>query len=256
MGVRAGDVEIVIQFVIDLCGDLRMREIKSEHLNRVEKALPNIPHPARIPKGYQKSLYFRHFYAELHGWDGLKRVSKTRINNGWHRCLRQFFAWAQSKGAYSGPDYKFDLVGAKNPGEKEVDAWTDAEILRLFSLPLFTGCHSAKRHWTPGNRFVQNELYWAYLLIFFMGLRPSEIGRTRLVDFAEIDGRWYIDYRNKSKDSEGEERVKAEASARLIPIPRLLIDLGLLDRRNDLLQKGEKMLFPNGSSMSTRSPAA
>ena len=38
--------------------------------------------------------------------------------------------------------------------------------------------------------------------------------------------------------------LKTNASGRVIPIHPLLIELGLLDRMNDLMDKGEKRLFP------------
>jgi integrase len=79
---------------------------------------------------------------------------------------------------------------------------------------------------------------------FLRGLRPSEIGRTRTSDFALIDCVWYLDYRSKSESAKGDKKVKKSASARLVPIPRLLMDLGILDRRDELLAVGEERMFP------------
>lgn len=242
-GRAAEDFGIVIQFMIDLLGDRPLSTVTTGDLVRIENALPNIPHPYGVPKPYQGSLYLRWKYAEEHGWEGLKRISRTRLRNGWHGALRGFLNWSKSKGVYKGPEYEFSLVARQNPGKKERDAWRDDEIKKLFSLPLFTGCRSAAHHWEPGNVFVQNHLYWAYILIFFTGMRPSEIGKLRNENIVRIEGVWYFDLRDADGETE-ETTVKSAAGQRLIPIPRLLIDLGLLERRDVLVKRGEARLFP------------
>jgi len=238
------DSGIVLNFLIDFLGDRPMSTLTEKDLMKVENALPDIPHPTGVPRAHKRSLHARWQYAQSSGWDGLKRISKTRLKNGWHRSLHAFFAWARTKGLYGGPDYKFSLVSADNSDAQDRDAWQQAEIIKLFSLPLFTGAKSEAWCWQPGDCFVQSHLYWAYLLIFFAGVRPSEMGRTRVEDFTYIEGVWYLDYRSKSEKAKGHNKVKKSASARLIPIPRLLIDLGLLDRRHALLEAGEQRLFP------------
>ncbi|MFD2647216.1 hypothetical protein ACFSX5_05320 [Devosia albogilva] len=238
------DAGIVLDFVVDFLGDRPMSSLSEREWFKIENALPDVPHPYGVPKEYTVSLHKRWQYAQAHGWGGLKRISKTHLKNGWHRSLHAFLTWAREKGFYAGPDYKFNLVSADNSEAQERDAWQPGEIVKLFSLPLFTGAKSKAWHWESGDVFVQNHLYWAYLLIFFAGLRPSEIGRTRLEDFALIEGVWYLDYRSKSERAKGASKVKKSASARLVPIPRLLIDLGLLDRRDALLGAGEDRLFP------------
>lgn len=238
------DVGLVIQFLADFLDDKPINEVSASDLMRVENALPNVPHPHGVPKDHQTSLYRRWLYAEQNGWDGLKAISRTRLRNGWHGGLHTFLKWAKKRGAYVGPEYEFRLVARKNPKEKQRDAWREEEIIKLFSLPLFVGCKSAGRFWQPGNVFTQNHIYWAYLLIFFTGMRPSEIGKLRNDQVIEIEGDWYFDFRNAEDMVEG-ERVKTEAGKRLIPIPRLLIDLGLLDRRDYLVGRNEKRLFPD-----------
>ena len=232
-----------MQFLIDFLGDRAINEIVAADLLRVENALPRVPHPHGVPKEAQVSLYQRWLYADQHGWDGLKAISRTRLRNGWHRGLQAFFAWARGKGIYSGPEFTFKLTARENREEQERDAWKPDEILKLFSLPLFTGCRSAAHHWEPGSVFVQGHLYWAYLLIFFTGMRPSEIGKLRNEQIVEIEGDWYFDFRGASA-AVAATSVKSKAGRRLVPIPRLLLDLGLLERKAALVAKGEDRLFP------------
>lgn len=237
------DTGIIVQFLIDFLGDRQIGSIVAADLLRVENALPRIPHPHGVPKPFQVSLHQRWLYAEQNGWDGLKAISKTRLRNGWHRGLQVFFTWARDKGIYPGPEYAFKLTAKENREEQERDAWKPDEILKLFSLPLFTGCRSAAHHWQPGGVFLQNHLYWAYLLIFFTGMRPSEIGKLRNEQVVEIEGDWYFDFRGASA-AVAATSVKSKAGRRLVPIPRLLLDLGLLERKAALLARGEARLCP------------
>lgn len=73
-------------------------------------------------------------------------------------------------------------------------------------------------------------------------MRPSEIGKLRLEQIIEIEGDWYFDFRGASA-SVAATSVKSKAGRRLVPIPRLLLDLGLLERKAALLAKGEARLF-------------
>jgi len=123
------DTGLILQFVADLLGDVPMSKLSSTDLLRVENALPEIPHPSGIPRQYNKSLHTRWLYAVDHGWDGLKRISKTRIRDVWHQGLHSFFGWAKTKGFYEGPDYRFSLISRQNPSPKDRDAWRPAEII-------------------------------------------------------------------------------------------------------------------------------
>lgn len=238
------DTGIIVQFLIDFLGDRPIGSIIAADLLRVENALPRIPHPHGVPKDFQVSLHQRWLYADRNGWDGLKAISKTRLRNGWHRGLQTFLGWARAKGIYTGPEYTFKLTAKENREEQERDAWRPEEIIKLFSLPLFTGCRSEAHHWQHGPHFLQNHLYWAYLLIFFTGMRPSEIGKLRNEQVVEIEGDWYFDFRNASA-AVAATSVKSKAGKRLVPIPRLLLDLGLLERKDALLARGEERLFPD-----------
>ncbi|WP_417584425.1 tyrosine-type recombinase/integrase [Pelagibacterium sp.] len=236
-------IGLILQFLVDFLGDRPLGSLTASDFLRVENALPEIPHPRGVPKEYQASLHTRWLYAQSAGWEGLTPISKVRLRNAWHGGLHAFFKWARAKAAYDGPNYEFRLVSRKNRAEIPRDAWKPEEILKLFSLPLFVGCKSAAHFWQPGTVFVQNHIYWAYLLIFFTGMRPSEIGKLRLDQVIEIEGVWYLDFRNESGQTAA-TTVKSVAGKRLIPIPALIIDLGFLDRVEVLRKKGETKVFP------------
>jgi integrase len=239
------DAGLVIDFMIDFLGDVPLSALTPEQLLEFEHAMASVPDRKNLPKEATRSLFARYQYAQEHGFDGLKPMSITRIRNVWHRSLHQFFNWLSGKGFYSGHKHKFSLVPKNAIEPQQRDAWTDDELLKLFSLPLFTGAESAEHFWTKGDVFVQNELYWAYLIIFFCGMRNSEIGTLRVADIVIRDGIEFFDLHVEKTAPKG-ERVerKTKSSERYVPIPRLLIDLGLLDRKADLEAAGIETLFP------------
>ena len=229
------DAGIIIDFLIDLIGDKPLNALSSSDLRAFEMAMAKTPDRKGLPAPAIRSLFTRYQYGQTHGFEGLKMISKKRITNGWHRCLHQFFAWLKER-EIATIGFRFKLVASNALESKERDAWKADELIRLFSLPLFTGCNSKAHYWTPGRYLVQNELYWAYLLIFFTGMRNSEIGTLKVANVIMHDGIWVFDL--------GGQKRKSDAGRRLVPIPRLLIDLGLLDRHQDLLKAGKEALFP------------
>jgi len=130
------------------------------------------------------------------------------------------------------------------------DAFEDKELLELLRLPLFTGCAGPHRIWTPGRYFVQNHLYWAYLILILTGMRPGEVGQIKCVDI-QTDGEYYyfdlrpFDARKGRVAIEDLRNLKTNSSGRVVPIHPLLIELGLLDRLLYLMNAGdEDRLFP------------
>ena len=76
---------------------------------------------------------------------------------------------------------------------------------------MFTGCETAERIWNPGTVFVQNWLYWAYLIAFFTGMRHGEIAQIECEDLVEFSGVYFIDLTQRKT------RVKNKASRRICP---------------------------------------
>jgi hypothetical protein len=95
-------------------------------------------------------------------------------------------------------------------------------------------------------------LYWGYIIHIFLGLRPSEIGKLLTTDFVQDGEIWFIDLREESARGESdreppaknERRLKTPAAYRRIPIPRLLIDLGLLELKRAAEGAGYERMFP------------
>ncbi|RQH06898.1 hypothetical protein EHH60_30150 [Bradyrhizobium sp. RP6] len=244
-----GEAEAVVQFAIDFLGDLRMNELTDDRWRALDEALPDIPNRDKIPREFSKTLHQRYKYAETHGWSELVRVTTTTIKSRYWGGLYKFIDWAIQEKHYRGPRYTFECIDPENLAPLPRDAFEDEELLKLLKLPLFTGCKNRLHVWQPGEYFVQSHIYWGFLICILTGMRPGEVGQLKCVDI-RTDGEFFyfdlrpFDAREGRVAVQDLRNLKTNAAGRVIPIHPLLIELGLLEQMQDLIDKGEERLFP------------
>jgi integrase len=243
-----GEYGPILQLMIDLLGDPEMDTITIDQIRLIDEALPDIPDRKSIPKEHCVSLVARYQYAQQRGWGGLKRLTVTTLKK-YHYGIGSFFEWAITAGHYHGAKPKFETVSEENLAALPRDAFEDKELLDRVKLPLFTGCQSAARIWTAGEYFLQNHLYWGFLILILTGMRPGEVGQLRCRDVVTDGEFWFFDLRpfdaRKGRVALKDlRRLKTGASARVVPIHPLLIELGLLDRVHELRARSIDALFP------------
>lgn len=243
------DVVLIINFLIDQMGDPLLHDFNQEAASRLDGMIPEIPNRENIPRMDAATLSLRYEYAKAHGWSALRRLTESRIRNGFHTALGKFFDWAIMKGHYPHERPVFSEISEENLVALPRDSFEDGEIELIFTQALFTGCKSVARCWQPGPYFLQSHIYWAYLLSLLTGMRAGEIGRIKLDDIKEKDGIFYLYLRGfdptKGRVARKEvERFKTEASWRVIPLHPLLLDLGLLERIDELRELSCPYLFP------------
>ena len=244
-----GEAEPVIQFAIDLLGDPRMHELTDAKWKQLDEALPDIPNRDNIPRRFAKTLFQRYKYAEETNWSKLERVTTTTIKSRYWAGLYKFVDFAVAEKLYRGPRPKFVCIDPENLAPLPRDAFDDAELLTLLRLPLFTGCKNRVHVWQPGGYFIQSHIYWGFLICILTGMRPGEVGQLKCADI-RTDGEFYyfdlrpFDARNGRVAIKDLRNLKTNAAGRVIPIHPLLIELGLLDRMQDLMDQGEPRLFP------------
>lgn len=115
------------------------------------------------------------------------------------------------------------------------DEWTEDELKKLFGLPIWQSYAIPS-----GKNASQDAAYWVPLLGLCTGARVTELCQLRVDDFTELDGVWFL----RMAVTDKKQSLKRKDSWRTIPLPRLLIDLGLLDYRNDIQALGQQWLFP------------
>src|SRR5262249_30055607 len=146
---------------------------------------------------------------------GLKVKNRTR--NAYATTLKCVFECARRRGRVTG-DNPFDGMKAKVAGSS-YQPFTVAELQKLFDdLP---------REVKPKKHTPDTALPWVALIAAFNGMRLEEIAQLTTTDVRDEGANGatvtIIDVHNG-----GENKLKNETSARLIPVHSALVHAGLL----------------------------
>lgn len=147
-----------------------------------------------------------------------------------------FFAWAMASGYYPAGD---------NPAKGHIRYTTKEKRQRkkhgfkAFDLEQVRTLYAPENfaRLSPGAR-------WAALLGLYTGARASEVGQLLTVDVATVDD---VPAIRITDDGEG-QKLKTEASNRVVPIHADLLALGFLDYVNSLRGRGDWRIFPQASA--------
>lgn len=243
-------VGLVVPFVIAVIGDKPVSSVTRRELGKIDLALPDIPTRTNIPKEHCVSLAARYLYAKKNGWEGLQRLAENTLSNRYHTTLNTFFEWLYQREALHEQPYRFEFVQKDNPEQVDRDVFAPEEAIKLVNLPLFTGCESLSRVWNSGELFVQDARYWGYVLALVTGMRPAEIAQIRCRDLIAIEDEgelvWFVDFTDRMMN------VKSKSARRMIPLVPLVIELGLVKRRDLLMEAGHERLFPEWPYMTKK----
>lgn len=80
---------------------------------------------------------------------------------------------------------------------------------------------------------------WGVLLAFYTGARLNEIAQLNVSEIQELDGLWCVCFTDEAE----QQRLKNEASKRIIPLHPVLLELGFLKYVQSLRKDGR--LFPD-----------
>lgn len=153
--------------------------------------------------------------------------------------LSRFCEWANGHD-YLRKNYANGLTpaGKKPDGSEAKMPFEDAELRRIFSRPIYTGCRNDEHGFSaPGPEIIRRSRYWAPLIALFSGLRCGEILQLTGKHFRTSPaGNPFIVL---TKDM----KLKNANAEREIPVHPFLADVGLLDwvsRKKDASER----LFP------------
>ena len=189
--------------------------------------------------------------ARLHAYvgRGVPADERCASEHEVRRYLTRTHERAIAEKHYRGPRPWFVCIDPENLAPLPRDAFDDEELLTLLKQPMFTGCKNRMHVWRPGGYFVRSHIYWGFLICILTGMRPGEVGQLKCADI-RTDGEFFyfdlrpFDARNGRVAIKDLHNLKTNAAGRVIPIYPLLIELGLLDRMQDLMDQGELRLFP------------
>jgi len=158
--------------------------------------------------------------------EDLLSISKV---NAYIGRVSELFKWAIKNGYAVVNPFMGTKVKVKKVAEYEQrDPFETDDLIALFSTPIFQGGMIRHPHY-----------YWLPLLGLYTGARIDELCQLYLDDIYQIDDLWIIDFNVKL-----DKKLKNAQSARVIPIHKRLLDLGLLAYIAKLKKQGQARLFP------------
>lgn len=126
----------------------------------------------------------------------------------------------------------------KRTAKDEREAFTPADVIRIFSAPAWQGCKSVKRRREPGEVIVKDWLYWVPLLAVYSGARREEICGLETADVSAVDGIPVLHIRPNARRG-----LKNPQSERIVPVHPHLVELGFLDFADKQREAGHTDLF-------------
>ncbi len=219
-------VTLFVNFILDYNGgDIRISEIKPEHIRQYQKFY------SKIPKHIKTSKFT---ISELMKLEGESKLPKTIKDN--FATLGSFINWGRKKGYPFRENLTLILtqgsdVKVTENTKKKRTVYSDDELKIIFNSV----------HYRQGN-FKTSGMYWVPLISLFTGARMSEILQLEKNDIKKSGKYWVFDF-NEDIDTAADKnkRLKASGSKRQVPIHEQLIKLGFLD----YLEQIEDRVFPD-----------
>ncbi|WP_245216516.1 integrase [Sagittula salina] len=124
--------------------------------------------------------------------------------------------------------------------------WSKERLAAFLTSPLFTGSASEHRRWKSGRIVVRDASYWVPLLVLTLGSRITEILHLKKSDVVRRDGELCLTL-NWGPEAPG----KTTSARRILPLPRLLLELGFAGWFQNLPEE-QMMLFPEALARSKK----
>ena len=242
---RIDDYENAAKVFLDfLNDDPPFDTISRQQAGLFMRSLERYPSNASKRPQYRDLKLFSERLAKAKGDGDEALLSPTTINTKYVTPLRAIYDWHIEGGfSLANPFATVRSKPAEGRGQKEKRrSISDTEVLRLLSLPLFTGAAGLKYKslYRAGSLRVSDWRYWVPLICLFTGMRLNEACGLGVSDVRESpDGVLYFHVRD---EIEG-QRLKSIAARRRVPIHSALLDAGIMRTVDDLRNAGRTRLF-------------
>lgn len=248
------------QMFIQLVGDMPINEIDRRVTRDFAEKIKDVP--------AGRSKFAIEFGLVKPGFKHLATLKKTHnrpgISEGEQRkvldTLSQIFNWAVAEGVMlSNPATKLGAEAVRRSGRRKTKAHEQRlqlapeDLNKVFSAPWFVngvGARTAK-----GTFYAfRPHYFWLPLLALYCGGRLNELSQLYLKDVVVHESLDCLDFNlvgdDKIEVDEGDpadaedKSLKNTSSARIVPIPHRLIELGFIAYVKRLRELGYTRLFP------------
>ena len=167
-----------------------------------------------------------------------KFAGERRIYNEFGH-ISTFLDWSHKRGYVEQGLKDLLIESADKPDGTTTSNFSDNDLKLIFE----------SESYQTGLLFNYPHMHWLPLISLYHGNRIGEITMLYVdniyqAEFEDENGQhriWVFDIEN---NADRRQRVKNKRSIRIIPIHDTLIELGLINYRNQLLTQGEERLFP------------
>ena len=202
--------------------------MQKAHAQRVKAILQT------FPKNRKKMLATRDLsLIEACALTGVERIGAQTIN-GYIADYKALFAWAVKNGDAASNIFEGMSVQKSNKkAATERKAFTTAQLNTMFM------------HLTDHNSPMVNKdsHRWGTLIAMFTGARLNEVAQLHTNDVRQVGDMWCIDFNDEGEN----QRLKSEASRRIVPVHSELLRIGFLDFMSTRRDTIALRLFPDFS---------
>lgn len=235
---------IVRQFVEVVGSDLPVTKITSAHCRSFKDAMKQ--KPARPARRGDRALTLPALIALYEGKTVERLAAKTIRKN--LSIIQTVLAWAK-RSRLIGDNPMEGLIPPKPKRAALIPnrlPFSDSDIKRIFSAPLFTGAKSDARLNDSGEHLVSDHRFWLPVLALYTGARLEELAQADAADVRQVDGIWVIDLTNLDETGKvaADKDLKNLSSRRKVPVHEALRNLGFIEYAVQAKTVGGK-LFPD-----------
>lgn len=225
---------------LELCGDRPLSQYSKRDGRKFKETVQALP-ANWVKKPKLRGLTLSDA-AETARAQSMPGMSISNLNKAMRR-VSAFWNWAGAQYFDDRAPEPFKGLLIKTNGDpmQERYPFSDEQLQKLFSSPLYTGCRSL-RFCSHVGSLIPNDTgrYWLPLLSLFSGARLGEVCNLWPEEVQVKCGIPVMTLRTV----EGEKRVKTSASARTIPLHPELIRLGFMSVVEARRASGSKWVFP------------
>ena len=216
--------------LVEILGDKPITQYSRDDMRYMRDTLRRLPPNRKYAKEYQGKSISELLCMKHEKTLSIKTVNDTieDISGMFTWATRELYLQVNPARGLSIRDDALDIERRRPFDNKDVE--------RIFSKEIYQ----------PKN-FINPAYYWCPLIALFTGMRIEEISQLYLCDVYEWNesGVYVFDINNKpNSKGEQDKELKTKHARRLIPVHSALIQLGLLNYRNEVELRGEERLFP------------
>lgn len=168
------------------------------------------------------------------------RSAATSLGYSGKTKVLTYSALAQEMKSFSQELRKQEPLFLRMTRPKTRSRWSGIRLKKLLTSPIYRGCFSQNRRTRPGKKLIRDAIYWVPLIIMTMGTRLTEVLQLKAGDLIWHDDGVFCLRFAWTVEQDG----KTVASRRVVPIPQVLLELGLVEWIKQRGFDADNLLFP------------